>query len=203
MVDKKKMESKIRINKVYTKKGDLGKTTLVGGHLVYKDDLRINAYGTVDELQSIVGACIVYFNKIKFNISLKNDINKIFIRIQNELFNLGSSLGRLSDDVNVNTPKIIIDNIKKLENEIDYFNKDLPELKSFVLPGGSEINVWFHMARTVCRRAERKCITLSKKNKIDENIIPYLNRLSDHFFVFSRWISNKIGTKENLWDLPL
>ena len=103
----------------------------------------------------------------------------------------------------INSPRISIEKIEKLENEIDYYNKGLPELTSFVLPGGSEINVWFHIARTVCRRAERACIRLLKRDKIDKNIIPYLNRLSDHFFVLSRWISDQINADENLWDPSL
>ena len=87
--------------------------------------------------------------------------------------------------------------------EMDEVNKTLPELSSFVLPGGSEINVWFHLARTVCRRAERRCVTLSKQNKIDTNVVPYLNRLSDHLFVFSRWYPHLIGCSENLWNPKL
>ena len=179
MSDSKNVKSNIRINKVYTKKGDSGKTNLIGGSLVDKDNLRIEAYGTIDELQAIIGACIINIEKLDIDKDIKNKSNKIFCRIQNELFNLGSSLSRLDIDQNLNIPKVKEEDVHQLELEMDKINKSLPELTSFVLPGGSDINVFFHIARTVCRRAERRCVTLSKQSYIDDNIVPYLNRLSD------------------------
>jgi len=199
MSNKKNIKSNIRINKVYTKNGDKGKTNLIGSNLIDKDDLRVEAYGTVDELQSIIGFCIVHIEKNNFDKKIKNDTKNIFLRIQNELFNLGSSLSRLNNNITSNTPMIVQENINQLEVEIDEVNIVLPELKSFILPGESEISVCFHHARTVARRAERRCVTLSKESKISDKIIPYLNRLSDHLFVFSRWLPYLLGYKENLW----
>ena len=151
-------------------------------------------------MQTIIGACIVNIEKLDIDKKIKNDSKNIFFRIQNELFNLGSSLSRVKIDKNPNIPKISKDNVRQLEIEMDKINKSLSELTSFVLPGGSDVNVFFHIARTVCRRAERRCVTLSKESYIDDNIVPYLNRLSDHLFVFSRWYSDLIGCTENLWD---
>jgi len=198
----KNKDSNIRINKVYTRSGDYGKTSLIGGIKVDKDDLRIDAYGTIDELNSVLGLCISEINKIE-NKKIKQETIVIFTRIQNELFNLGSSLSRLDIDEENNFPSIKKVNIMKLENEIDQYNVNLPELTSFILPGGSSINALLHLARTICRRSERICVTLMKKTKIDENVLPYLNRLSDLFFVFSRWFSHKMGRAENLWDPKL
>ena len=203
MSDSKNVKSNIRINKVYTKKGDSGKTNLIGGSLVDKDNLRIEAYGTIDELQAIIGACIINVERLDIDKHIKIDSKRIFCRIQNELFNLGSSLSRLDFDQNLNIPKIKEEDVHQLEIEMDKINKLLPELTSFILPGGSDVNVFFHIARTVCRRAERRCVALSKENYIDKNIVPYLNRLSDHLFVFSRWYSDLIGSPENLWDPKL
>ena len=203
MSDSKNVKSNIRINKVYTKKGDSGKTNLIGGSLVDKDNLRIEAYGTIDELQAIIGACIINIERLDIDKHIKIDSKRIFCRIQNELFNLGSSLSRLDFDQNLNIPKIKEEDVHQLEIEMDKINKLLPELTSFILPGGSDVNVFFHIARTVCRRAERRCVALSKENYIDKNIVPYLNRLSDHLFVFSRWYSDLIGSPENLWDPKL
>ena len=203
MSDSKNVKSNIRINKVYTKKGDSGKTNLIGGSLVDKDNLRIEAYGTIDELQAIIGACIINVERLDIDKRIKIDSKRIFCRIQNELFNLGSSLSRLDFDQNLNIPKIKEEDVHQLEIEMDKINKLLPELTSFILPGGSDVNVFFHIARTVCRRAERRCVALSKENYIDKNIVPYLNRLSDRLFVFSRWYSDLIGSPENLWDPKL
>jgi len=203
MSDSNNVKSNIRINKVYTKKGDSGKTNLIGGSLVDKDNLRIEAYGTIDELQAIIGACIINIERLDIDKHIKIDSKRIFCRIQNELFNLGSSLSRLDFDQNLNIPKIKEEDVHQLEIEMDKINKLLPELTSFILPGGSDVNVFFHIARTVCRRAERRCVALSKENYIDKNIVPYLNRLSDHLFVFSRWYSDLIGSPENLWDPKL
>ena len=198
----KNKDSNIRINKVYTRNGDQGKTSLIGGVKVDKDDLRIDAYGTIDELNSVLGLCISEINKIE-NKKIKKETIKIFTRIQNELFNLGSSLSRLDIDDENNFPSIKKTNIIKLENEIDQYNVNLTELTSFVLPGGSSINALLHLARTICRRSERICVSLMKRTKIDENVLPYLNRLSDLFFVFSRWFSHKMDRAENLWDPKL
>lgn len=193
-------KSKININKVYTRTGDTGKTRLTGGQIVDKDDFRIEAYGTVDELLVLMGGCENSVSNLDIDQTEENNLIKILHRIQNELFNLGSSLSRFKNDENENTPKVKQKNIDQLEREIDHYNNILPALTSFVLPGGNDANIWFHLARTVCRRAERICVKLSKSAEIDHLNITYLNRLSDALFVWSRWVTIKTGNNENLWN---
>ena len=191
---------KITISKVYTRTGDLGMTSLVGGESVSKGNSRICAYGKIDELNSYIGACKQDLLDSKIKGEDVRKLTKILYRIQNELFNIGNMLATLDKDIKENMPKVEDSHIKLLEENIDYFNSNLPILKSFVLPGGSSINIWFHIARTICRNCERKVVGLSNKEKININIIKYLNRLSDALFVFSRWSSCKLSIKETLWD---
>ena len=190
---------KITISKVYTRTGDSGMTSLVGGQSVSKSDPRICAYGKIDELNSYIGAC-----KQSLSTSIDNKdaekLTRTLRRIQNELFNIGNMLATLDENIREDMPKIEESHIEVLEENIDYFNEKLPSLKSFVLPGGSNINIWFHIARTVCRNCERKIIELSDKEKIDINIVKYLNRLSDALFVFSRWSNCELSIKETLWN---
>ena len=201
MVDKKKFkEPKITINKVYTKTGDSGETGLVGGQRLSKDDIRIEAYGEVDELNAIVGGC-------KYEIDLRlneykdlKKISDILYRVQHELFNLGTTLATLPEDLNEELPCITNIDIRRLEDEIDYFNTILPTLHSFVLPGGSSLNIWLHKARTICRKAERRCVKLSKTSNLEPNVIRYLNRLSDALFVWSRWVNYIQDFEENVWN---
>ena len=201
MTDKKRFkEPKITINKVYTKTGDAGKTGLVGGQRLHKDDIRIEAYGEVDELNAVIGGC-------KYEIDLKTGefsdlkkISEILHRVQHDLFNLGSTLATLPEDISETLPCVTDLDVKKLEDEIDYFNKNLPALNSFVLPGGSAINISLHKARTICRKSERRCVALSKESELDSNVIPYLNRLSDALFVWSRWVNYIQQCSENTWD---
>lgn len=196
MTDKKLPN--IRIDKVYTRKGDRGKTHLIGGEKRWKDDIRVESYGTVDELNSEIGLCrelIKETGNNKFNLLIK-----VLKFVQNELFNLGSQLAVPISENGKNLPRLSDDAILNLETEIDTANESLLELTSFVLPGGSVINAQFHMARNVCRRAERRAITLSKEEKVDPENIKYLNRLSDALFVWSRWVSQVLGDEENLWE---
>ena len=190
---------KITISKVYTRTGDLGMTSLVGGQSVSKSNPRICAYGKIDELNSYIGACKQY---LSHNIDNKDTegLIKVLYRMQNELFNLGNMLATLEKDITENMPRVEVSHIENMEKDIDYFNNNLPTLKSFVLPGGSDINIWFHIARTICRDCERRIVDLSNKEKIDINIIKYLNRLSDALFVFSRWSNYNLSVKETLWD---
>ena len=125
---------------------------------------------------------------------------KSLIRIQNDLFNLGTILATKPEDMTPSMPRITDEDIKVLEGEIDKANKELPVLHSFVLPGGSKINAFLHLARTVCRRCERICCSLYEEEKIDKIVIAYLNRLSDNFFVWSRWVATELNHKENTWD---
>ena len=189
-------DQNIIINKVYTKTGDRGKTSLVGGQKVSKSDLRIHAYGEVDELNSIVGIVIEELKLINYD--FKHLMN-VLTRVQNDLFNLGTILATKPDDLLPSMPQISSDDIKVLENEIDKLNDSLPALNSFVLPGGSRINAYLHLARTVCRRCERISCGLNEIEKLDMLVISYLNRLSDAFFVWGRWVSLVLNDEENVW----
>ena len=187
----------IRINKVYTRAGDSGKTRLIGGETRFKDDPRIEAFGTVDELNAEIGLCRELVKETEHE--KFNSLIKVLKIVQNELFNLGTQLAASKGDDANNMPQLSADAISKLEYEIDTVNELLSELTSFVLPGGSMINAQFHIARNVCRRAERRVVTLSKKEKLDSINLKYLNRLSDALFVWSRWISIELHHEENLW----
>ena len=201
MTDKKRFkEPKITINKVYTKTGDSGKTGLVGGQRLYKDDIRIEAYGEIDELNAIIGGCK---HEVDLKVNEFSDLKKIsevLHRVQHDLFNLGTTLATLPEDLNETLPCVTDADVKKLEDEIDDFNTELPALNSFVLPGGSAINIWLHKARTICRKSERRCVALSKESDLDSSVIPYLNRLSDALFVWSRWVNYIQKCPENTWN---
>ena len=197
MTDKKYKDPTFTISKVYTKTGDDGKTSLVGGQKVLKSNVRIHAYGEIDELNSVVGLCVEELKLLDQDFDF---LIQSLIRIQNDLFNLGTILATEPQDMTPAMPKITLDDIKILEKEIDQANKDLSVLHSFVLPGGSKANAFFHLARTVCRRCERVCCGLYEQEKIDNIVVSYLNRLSDAFFVWSRLVSSKNGDNENTWD---
>ena len=193
------MEKKpnIRINKVYTRKGDSGKTDLIDQRKVPKSDIRIDCYGEIDELNSSLGFCIALIQDCS---NFKNKEIPLKLRkIQNDLFNLGTVLAISDESLLDQFPKINKKDIDYLENEIDFYNKDLNELKSFILPSGSLIGSYLHLCRTICRRAERRCVSLSEVFNVDLNVLKYLNRLSDLFFVLSRWINNEMGYSEDLW----
>ena len=196
MTDKK--SPNIRINKVYTRTGDAGKTRLIGGKKRWKDDARVEAYGTVDELNSEIGLCRELLKEQKED--QFSSLIRFLKSAQNELFNLGSQLASAEDRDSENLPQLSDDAISKLESEIDTANELLLELTSFVLPGGSVINAQFHMARNVCRRAERRTVTLARNETVDQENIRYLNRLSDALFVWSRWVSHILKDDENLWE---
>ena len=181
---KKYREPNLTINKIYTKKGDSGLTSLVGGQKLSKDDLRVSSYGEIDELIVIIGGSMCKLAQFKDNENFKT-FGKKLKRIQNELFNIGNMLATTDKDFSENMPRVESKHIKKIEWDIDYYNQKLPTLKSFVLPGGSEINIWLHLSRTVCRRCERIVVKLSNKEKIDMIVVLYLNRLSDLLFTCS------------------
>jgi cob(I)alamin adenosyltransferase len=190
----------LAINRVYTKRGDTGETSLVGGQRVPKDTRRIEAYGTIDELNSFVGLArqsATEYLLVHPQIAL---LDAILLRVQHELFNAGSILATRPEDVHPKQARITAANTLQLEREIDALNEDLPPLRSFVLPGGSRLNAELHVCRTICRRAERNCITLAREEPIDPEIVKYLNRLSDAFFVWTRWTAHQLGTPEVLWD---
>jgi len=193
-------EPRLAINRVYTKAGDRGQTSLAGGQRVSKDSLRIDAYGTVDELNAFIGAARQTAEELipeHPEIGVLDDILK---RVQHELFNVGSILATLPEDVHPKQARVTDAEIAELEKEIDKMNEDLPELRSFVLPGGCRLNAELHVCRTVCRRAERICVALAQKEEVDGETIRYLNRLSDALFVWSRWASFALGIAEVLWE---
>jgi cob(I)alamin adenosyltransferase len=192
---KSKFDSpRIALNRIYTKTGDQGQTGLAGGQRVAKDSLRIECYGAVDELNAFVGmAGISALDSVP-------ELAGILRRIQHELFNLGSILATQPQDVHPKQARITSAEVEQLEKEIDRMNAGLPPLRSFVLPGGSRLNTELHACRTVCRRAERIAVSLARKEEIPPEAIQYLNRLSDAFFVWSRFANQVLGVPEVLWE---
>lgn len=177
--------------KVYTKTGDKGTTGLLGGTRVLKSDLRIESYGTVDELNSHMGMV----RDQKVNEPIADEL----IQIQNTLFVIGSHLASDPEKSKVVIPDIANDSIEKLEKAIDRMDDELPEMRNFVLPGGHVSVSAGHIARCVCRRAERLVIALSEHAEIHENITKYLNRLSDYLFVLCRWMTKELNAEEVPW----
>jgi len=193
----------IRITRVYTRTGDRGETALVGGKRVPKDSLRIEAYGTIDELNSIVGLARAFNEEKLADGDAHRFLDTMLRQIQDELFDLGSELATPPDFFKEGMYRVSEKEIKKIEQLIDECQKELEPLKSFVLPGGGRIGAYLHQCRTVCRRAEREILRLSRAEELSEWPIKYVNRLSDLFFVLSRWISKKTGKDEYLWQRGL
>jgi cob(I)alamin adenosyltransferase len=187
---------RLAINRVYTRKGDRGETRLAGGQRVPKDALRIKAYGNIDELNSFVGLA----RTTAEGIAALAELSEILRRVQHELFNLGSILATLPEDVHPAQARITGADVAQLEAEIDRMNAVAPALRSFVLPGGSRINAELHVCRTVCRRAERALTALAREEGLPPETLEYVNRLGDALFVWSRWASHAIGTPETLWE---
>ncbi len=192
----------IRITRVYTRTGDGGETALVGGKRVAKDALRIEAYGTLDELNAIVGLARV-FNADATATAERARIDSILKRLQNELFDLGSELATPLESVYEGMFRVGEEDVAALERLIDECQKDLEPLSSFVLPGGGKVGAFLHQARTVCRRAERIVLRLGREEEIGPWPLRYLNRLSDVFFVLSRWVAKQGGEAEFLWERGL
>lgn len=176
--------------KIYTKTGDKGQTGLFGGKRLPKSHIRISAYGTVDELNSYLGLLR----------DLINDVNKrtILKEIQNRLFTIGATLAT-DPDKNVTTPDLLDSDLLLLERAIDEMNANLPELKNFVLPGGHPTVSYCHIARCVCRRAEREVVALDLEEEVDSIVIQYLNRLSDYLFVLARQLVLDFKVEEVIW----
>src|SRR6266481_979909 len=193
----------VRITKVYTRTGDNGETALVGGKRVPKDSARIEAYGTIDELNSIVGLARA-FNEEKLSEGEAHRFLDLVLRqIQDELFDLGSELATPPDFFQEGMYRVGEREVKKIEQLIDECQKSLEPLKSFILPGGGKLGAYLHQCRTVCRRAEREILRLSRTEDINPRVIKYINRLSDLFFVLSRWIAKQTGQTEYLWQRGL
>jgi cob(I)alamin adenosyltransferase len=193
-------DPRLAINRVYTKRGDSGETSLAGGQRRPKDDLRIEAYGAIDELNAFLGQALQTARESEAATPALGELSAILFRVQHELFNAGSILATLPQDVHPHQARVTAAETRELEREIDRMNEGLPPLRSFVLPGGSRLNAELHICRTICRRAERIAVALRRLESIDEEIIRYLNRLSDAFFVWSRWASRTMQTPEVLWQ---
>jgi len=182
-----------RLTKLYTRKGDEGDTSLGGGQRVPKDSLRVAAYGTVDELNAFLGVALAA--------GLTPRLAELLPPIQNELFHLGSDLCFLeADQAAANLPQIEARHIERLEAHIDEFNHALGPLQNFILPGGSLGAAHLHVARTVCRRAERAVVALARKEPIGSFALRYLNRLSDLLFIMARYENQQRGVADPLWD---
>jgi len=183
----------IKINRVYTRSGDKGETALVGGKRVKKNNLRVECYGNIDELNSVIGIV-----REKLN-SKTVELENLTLNLQQELFDLGSELATASDFSYPEMWQALPKHSTNLEKLCDQYGDGLPELNSFILPGGSELAGFLHLARTVCRRAERSAVALNEEEKINVNAIMYLNRLSDLLFILSRWALVKEGKSTPVW----
>jgi cob(I)alamin adenosyltransferase len=186
----------MRIDRVYTKGGDRGETSLIGGERVSKAAPRIEAYGTLDELNAAVGLARTALR----GSAAAERLDPVLARVQNELFNLGAELATPDAERRARQPAIEERHIEVLERDLDELNEGLPELRSFVLPGGGWVSAYCHLARTICRRAERVAVALAAAEDVGEGGIRYLNRLSDALFVFGRWAAAQDGEQEPLWD---
>ncbi len=177
--------------KIYTKTGDKGFTSLIGGTRVPKYHLRIESYGTVDELNSWVG--------LIRDQDITDHDKELLKQIQDRLFTIGSSLAADPEKSKMVIPDLHTADIEQLEKEMDNMNENLSELKHFILPGGSTSISYCHIARCICRRAERLTVHLNEESKVDEKVIIYLNRLSDYLFTLARKLANQQQISENQW----
>lgn len=177
--------------KIYTKTGDKGQTSLIGGTRVPKYHVRIETYGTVDELNSYIGLIMCQ--------DIEAHHQQVLKEIQDRLFTIGSSLASDPERSKMKIPDLLESDITLLEEEMDRMNAVLPELKHFILPGGNTIVSYCHLARCVCRRAERLTVQLAADDFVDSNITIYLNRLSDYLFVLARKLNADAQTAENIW----
>ena len=190
----------MRITKVYTKTGDKGKTRLAGGQQVWKDSLRVEAFGDVDELNSTIGV-VRAFNAELVGIHPSADRLEEELRwMQNKLFDLGGLLATAPGQTFKNMPMVTAQDVTRLEKLMDRCQKDLPPLKEFILPGGGKISSLLHQARTICRRAERFCVRLGREERLDPALVRFLNRLSDALFVLARWMAKEQSEPEFLWQ---
>jgi len=186
----------VRLSKIYTRVGDKGSTLLATGERVLKSNVRIEAYGTVDELNSMVG----FLRDSIAGDHRLSDLCESLLKIQNELFDVGGELSVPLDVLDTRRQQVVsMADVARLEQEIDLFNESLKPLENFVLPGGHLANSTTHIVRTVCRRAERAVVRMSEQDAVRDEVRIYLNRLGDWFFVLSREISRRLGVPEVLW----
>ncbi|MDR5683404.1 MAG: cob(I)yrinic acid a,c-diamide adenosyltransferase [Armatimonadota bacterium] len=181
--------------KIYTKTGDAGQTSLFGGERVFKTHPRVEAYGAVDELNSVLGV-------LRSRLA-SDDLERLVARIQNTLFDVGAQLATPRPDdpkLASHLPAVSAARVEELEDWIDRLDADLPALRAFVLPGGVEAAAWAHVARSVCRRAERRVVALASTETVDPEILRYLNRLGDLLFVMARWLNRREGVADIEWE---
>lgn len=190
----------MRITRVYTRTGDAGKTKLAGGQEVWKDSLRVEAYGTLDELNAAIGVARVMNAELVGSLAEAEQLEEDLRWIQNKLFDLGGILATVPGQEFKNMPQVTPKDVTRLEKLVDRCQKDLQPLKEFILPGGGKVSGFLHQARTICRRAERLCVRLSREELVDPTIIKYVNRLSDALFVLARWAAKTQDEPEFLWD---
>lgn len=193
---------RLRITKVYTRTGDKGKTRLAGGQPVWKDDFRVEAYGTVDELNAALGV-VRALNAEQKRASGADQLEKELRWMQNKLLDVGGLLATATGQRFPNMPQITTRDVAWLERTMDACQKELAPLKDFILPGGGLLPSLLHQARTVCRRAERVCVALNRREPVDPTIIMFLNRLSDALFVWARWVAKRRRQPEILWQREL
>ncbi len=179
--------------KIYTKKGDKGETSLIGGSRVAKSDQRIEAYGTLDELNSFVG--------LIRDFAVDKERQDTLAAIQSHIFIAESIYAADSESSLIGLPKLRVQDIELLEQEIDTMNEHLPELKNFIIPGGHPVVSYCHIARTVCRRAERMIVRLEIQGPEQEMVLKYINRLSDYLFVLARFVGRELGVGEQIWKI--
>ena len=193
----------IRITRVYTRTGDDGTTGLVGGKRVPKDSQRVEAYGAIDELNAVVGLVRAWNEQGKGARELHLKLDATLQQIQQELFDLGSELATPGDFTYDGMHRVGEEEVTRLEGLINECQKELKPLKSFTLPGGGPISAQLHQCRTVCRRAEREILRLSRVEDVGERPLKYVNRLSDLFYVLGRWVGRNLGETEYLWQRGL
>jgi cob(I)alamin adenosyltransferase len=190
----------MRITKVYTRTGDKGKTRLAGGLQVWKDSLRVETYGDVDELNSAVGVIRAFNAELVGSHASADRLEEELRWIQNKLFDVGGLLATAPGEMFKNMPTVTAKDVTRLEKLMDSCQKDLSPLKEFILPGGGKISSLLHQARTICRRAERFCVRLGKEEPLDPALVRFLNRLSDTLFVLARWMAKQQNEPEFLWQ---
>ena len=178
-------------SRIYTRTGDDGSTGLFGGGRVLKDHERIRAYGTVDELNACLGQCAA-------NLEEEARVKSLIARLQNELFTVGADLATPTDS-RASVPRISSEDVQRLENCIDSYEADLLPLANFILPGGSRVAAGLHLARTVCRRAEREIVAAREVDELNVHVLEYINRMSDLLFVLARWVNRKQNVPDVEW----
>ncbi len=193
----------MRITKVYTRTGDRGLTRLVGGQQVKKNHIRIEAYGTVDELNAVVGIVRTWSARSGAAPEVVARLDAHLHRVQNDLFDVGADLATPADSRWPNMNRVGDREVERLEGWIDLLNDELPPLQEFILPGGGPVGATFHQARTVCRRAERQVLALMDvEEDVGDGVMRYLNRLSDYLFVAGRWAAKAMNEPEFMWTRP-